>query len=996
MPRNGMGQHEYRVEQVREEYLEQNGVGPAIRDALKSLFSEPRLPDNPYFYLASLLAAYVDQSPLWKLSDADIASTFDMECAVEVVQPDTKLCRHAQTPHCYGLPHVVRLAPKSGVEVLSHVLNHGVPEAFFPSSLPFRVGNGYTVQEFCSVQGSCCVWHPSLMQFPALEVRSDVLISGARMDEAVRIFIDLVLTCVEEVGAVPLYFVDGIAIMDPPCQVYEGSKQPFYQFFHMDDILERQEDFEKLAIRQVLGHKVVKMSCVLMIEVPQGGHSMEGNGQEQGHGQLRYELATKSYFFHYASLEPSTIEYDQMQHYGTMPYEALYEGYFLTLSTARQYMQMFQEVDKQPYGPVALPSNLESLKRQIERTLYAGKSLDAFRQLLHLILIQDAEVTLSSQLSIKHVRSLEQTIMTGRGRARGRGNPAAHGRVSGLLANPTVLGVVPNLLRTLASSAATIQGISREVEAISSAGDKWPAKVKQMRQAHAEAVMEGRLKTAQTAGSINSRRTLRTPEVDSSMLSWLNTFDMEGKLLLQLEGIKRNVQASMGKGVFSGSMSSRAVYEQLFWCWQLLRHNLFNFLDRFLDPLQVVLVQLVQLLHVGSLTIAHSFLGRCADIVWGLNCVGVQVTSIADVQEASGEAAMRSGAGGQLDSAAESALTPDWVLDVHSVAGAQVQNGGLAERVSVEGAMLQYAVDVHLDETLSMLWHQVSQPPQPLNPFPKLMHIVRSRAAKMELWLDEEEESLLRLVNELTLSAAGDVGASGWMYTGHRALRGLQVEGGSRSALGGQARAQGQEEEELGSSVVFGCYSAVTLADARALHALGSVLGTTLLADRHWQQGAYTCEVVPALCGDAALTNAMELHDFLKPSQAQQLDGMSAGGVTAGDPHHVRLFGLQAEEHHLVTGPKRKEAALVFGKEVMQRLLSLHRDSPHLLLSLELWVSVPLAARLVEESLATSSSLANVTAVQRPDLASSAGSMRDISSPGEAYLGAHGSYAGLH
>jgi len=56
-----------------------------------------------------------------------------------------------------------------------------------------------------------------------LQVRSDVLIAGPRMDEAVRIFIDLVLTCVEEVGAVPLYFVDGIAIMDPPSQVYEGA-----------------------------------------------------------------------------------------------------------------------------------------------------------------------------------------------------------------------------------------------------------------------------------------------------------------------------------------------------------------------------------------------------------------------------------------------------------------------------------------------------------------------------------------------------------------------------------------------------------------------------------------------------------------------------------------------------------------------------------------------------------------------------------------------------
>lgn len=40
-----------------------------MRDALKALFSEPRLPDNPYYYLANMLGAYVDQSPLWKTSD---------------------------------------------------------------------------------------------------------------------------------------------------------------------------------------------------------------------------------------------------------------------------------------------------------------------------------------------------------------------------------------------------------------------------------------------------------------------------------------------------------------------------------------------------------------------------------------------------------------------------------------------------------------------------------------------------------------------------------------------------------------------------------------------------------------------------------------------------------------------------------------------------------------------------------------------------------------
>lgn len=33
----------------------------AIRSSLKSLFAEPRLPDNPYYLLANVLGAYVDQ-----------------------------------------------------------------------------------------------------------------------------------------------------------------------------------------------------------------------------------------------------------------------------------------------------------------------------------------------------------------------------------------------------------------------------------------------------------------------------------------------------------------------------------------------------------------------------------------------------------------------------------------------------------------------------------------------------------------------------------------------------------------------------------------------------------------------------------------------------------------------------------------------------------------------------------------------------------------------
>lgn len=40
---------------------------------------------------------------------------------------------------------------------------------------------------------------------------------------------------------------------EPRFSTPAGDKEPFYQFYYIDDILDRPEEFEKLAIRQVLG-----------------------------------------------------------------------------------------------------------------------------------------------------------------------------------------------------------------------------------------------------------------------------------------------------------------------------------------------------------------------------------------------------------------------------------------------------------------------------------------------------------------------------------------------------------------------------------------------------------------------------------------------------------------------------------------------------------------------------------------------------------------------
>lgn len=55
------------------------------------------------------------------------------------------------------------------------------------------------------------------------QVRTDVLVRGVRLEEAVNVFLDVVLTALEDVAEVPVYFVDGVTLEDPPAVVDEGG-----------------------------------------------------------------------------------------------------------------------------------------------------------------------------------------------------------------------------------------------------------------------------------------------------------------------------------------------------------------------------------------------------------------------------------------------------------------------------------------------------------------------------------------------------------------------------------------------------------------------------------------------------------------------------------------------------------------------------------------------------------------------------------------------------
>jgi hypothetical protein len=134
------------------------------------------------------------------------------------------------------------------------------------------------------------------------------------------------------------------------------------------------------------------------------------------------------------------------------------------------------------------------------------------------------------------------------------------------------------------------------------------------------------------------------------------------------------------------------------------------------------------------------------------------------------------------------------------------------------------------------------------------------------------------------------------------------------------------------------------------LRALQCSLGA-LLADRSWQSGAYQATVVPALAGDAALSNALHLEDdglacgdggggggaaAGGDQRAGMGGGLDAAGGAARPPYeHPRFHLVEAEEHHLVSGPSRVAAAALFARHLLDHALGLHRTSVHLVHAVE-------------------------------------------------------------
>lgn len=318
---------------------------------------------------------------------------------------------------------------------------------------------------------------------------------------------------------------------------------------------------------------------------------------------------------------------------------------------------------------------------------------------------------------------------------------------------------------------------------------------------------------------------------------------------------------------------------------------------------------LQQMLTAAAVSLADALLDRCRDVSWAMQMFGLrQVDSVA------ARAALAKD---------ESDVAPEWVLEVDAVTEAQVRAGAVAERVATEGVMLQYAVDTKLDLCLSSIYEAVTKPPLPLNPYPRLLHILRAHAAKLDLFQEDMDDVREQLLNQLVL-----LEPASFMYAAQ-----LPAASSRRRKHAGSVLLRAPDTAADDDSLtVFGSYAAVTLCDCRSLQGLATSLGP-LLSDRQWQQGSYSADVLVALTGDAALSGALALSkaDELQPQSTSSRRPTGQNSNATWSAHeHPRFYCVEVEEHNHVEGPELAKATRMFAQGVIEHVLELHHRNQHI------------------------------------------------------------------
>lgn len=148
---------------------------------------------NKRLFLADYLSNFHQIDTARGACASELISDMD-NCAPVVHDRERRMCKSADVPSVFGLPHIMRCLTSTGASAVTRIVSHSLPHAFFTSPAPRQMGSKVAaLRSICSVHGGALIYRPSWDMFPPLQVRADVVVAAKTIDEAIDTFTALIL-----------------------------------------------------------------------------------------------------------------------------------------------------------------------------------------------------------------------------------------------------------------------------------------------------------------------------------------------------------------------------------------------------------------------------------------------------------------------------------------------------------------------------------------------------------------------------------------------------------------------------------------------------------------------------------------------------------------------------------------------------------------------------------------------------------------------------------
>ena len=358
---------------VRKRYLgaSETNLRPAVTEALRRLYSLPRLPANPFFFLATALSAHSSHGnnrSVWSVPDAEVMD--DLEDVTLVDGGNGQTCKMNRFSDAWGLPHVLRACDREGLTDVKTLLRR-FPPSLYPT--PGREQDPRNPacmrQALLSLQEGCMHRRKYQGAPSRVGLRVDLVVDAPTIAEGLQTFVEHIYDATEGVAAHgEQNAVRGVLLMPGKANwSSESRSRRRAQWWGLDKMRRERRGFETAVKRATSSHHKVAMECIVQCAVPpaflDGAYGTAARVmRDRGGGTLVSHFSVRTYYtFHYR-VKTRKGTAPTATHYATLPFESMYTGLFLEQHASTAYNDMYGTAVA-PTSPLVLKNNAERMMR---------------------------------------------------------------------------------------------------------------------------------------------------------------------------------------------------------------------------------------------------------------------------------------------------------------------------------------------------------------------------------------------------------------------------------------------------------------------------------------------------------------------------------------------------------------------------------------------------------------------------------------------------------